>query len=326
MNVIKARTLAEAAEFLTNQPSSKIVAGGTDLIPRINQKFEEYEALCYIDDLPEMSKVEIEEDGRVFVGASVRLSEVAKIDVLNRYPAFVQAASKVASPQIRNQATIGGNILQENRCMYFNNQVPWSDVNHCFKWGGDKCFQYRNSKECVALFQSDVAPVLIAFDADAVIYNPTSGERELPVKDLYLNVGLKNIEHNEILLGVRWKAAGQGESSVYVRKTIRGSFDFPLLSCAVRLLVDEAMIVKDIKVVFGSAGVMPRVFEPAKEKFVGINVKDMPLAAKGLEALISRHIAPFKDVHINAAVRNDMAKEVFNKSILSISSDLENRE
>ncbi len=319
MDVNKPKTLIEAAKFLADHTDAKIVAGGTDLLPRINQKLEKHETLCYLDDLPEMSGVRREKDGRVFVGASVRLYEIAEIEMLRKYTALLQAASKAASPQIRNQATMGGNILQENRCMYFNNQVPWSDVNRCLKWGGKQCFQYRNSKECVALFQSDIAPVLIAFDAVAVIYSLSYGEKEMPVKDLYLKEGAKNIDHDEILIGIRLPAVLEGECSAYVRKTIRGSFDFPLLCCAARFVIGKDMIIKEAKVVFGAAGVMPRVFEPAEDMFVGSSKKDLPAIAEKLKTAIPKHIAPFRDVHVNAGVRHDMAKDVFHKSIMLIS-------
>ncbi|MDD4752158.1 MAG: FAD binding domain-containing protein [Desulfitobacteriaceae bacterium] len=316
MNVSKPQTIDDAVLFLTEHPDAKIVAGGTDLLPRINQKLEEHAELCYIDDLPEMCEVRAEQDGSIFVGASIRLAEVAEIKILTKYTGFLQAASKVASPQIRNQATIGGNILQENRCMYFNNQVPWSDVNHCFKWGGKQCFQYKNSKECVALFQSDVAPVLISFGAKAVIRG-SEGIREMPVKDLYMQAGLKNLAHNDILLGVKLPPLFKTEYSAYVRKTIRGSFDFPLVSCAVRVCVD-ANIIKDSRVVFGAAGVMPAELHMSNEVFIGRKIEDLPLLADELQPAVSKIIAPFQDTRINAAVRKDMAKEIFIKAIAQI--------
>lgn len=316
MIVHKPASLADAISFLTEHTDAKIVAGGTDLIPRINQKMEKHQVLCYIDDLPEMCGIKVESDGSVFVGASVRLAEITGIAEIAGYTALLQAASRAASPQIRNQATIGGNILQENRCMYFNNQVPWSDVNRCFKWGGKQCFQYKKSPECVALFQSDVAPALIAFSALAVICGP-GGTRQMPVAELYLQAGRKNIAHNEVLLGILLPPHAKGEYSAYVRKTIRGSFDFPLLSCAVRLRIVEN-IIKDCAVVFGSAGVMPAMLKRAEEAMIGQRIEVLPSVAADLKTVIPKIISPFQDTHINASVRNDMAKETFTKAIAQI--------
>lgn len=316
MNVSKPQTIDAAVQFLTEHPEAKIVAGGTDILPRINQKLETHKVLCYIDDLPEMFDVRYEQDGTVFVGASIRLAEIPRIKMLSGYTALLQASSKVASPQIRNQATIGGNILQENRCMYFNNHVPWSDVNHCFKWGGKQCFQYKNSKECVALFQSDVAPVLISFEAKAVIQG-IKGIREMPIEDLYLKAGLKNIAHNDILLGVKFPPLSKNEHSAYVRRTIRGSFDFPLVSCAVNIRTDKD-IINDCRVVFGAAGVMPAELHAAKEVLIGRKIDELPLLAEELQTGISKIIAPFQDTHVNAAVRKDMARDTFLQAIAKI--------
>lgn len=317
MIVNKPNSLEEAVRFLSEHPQAKIVAGGTDLLPRINQKLEGHDTLCYIDDLPEMCGINVVNDNGVFIGASVRLADISSIKELSGYTALLQAANKVASPQIRNQATIGGNILQENRCMYFNNQVPWSDVNRCFKWGGNQCFQYKNSKECVALFQSDIAPVLMAFDAVAVIFGP-EGKREIPVKDLYLKAGLKNIAYNDILLGILLPAIVEGERSVYVRKTIRGSFDFPLLGCAVRLTTAENQVIKDVKVVFGAAGVMPSVFKVAEEVMAGKSVSELTGLLEDLKPAVPKVISPFQDTRVNSLVRNDMAKELLGKAIAQV--------
>lgn len=317
MIVHKPESLEDVIRFLTEHPEARIVAGGTDLLPRINQKLEKHETLCYIDNIPEMREINVETDGSVFVGALVRLAEIKDIAELTAYTALLQAASKVASPQIRNQATIGGNILQENRCIYFNNQVPWSDVNHCFKWGGNQCFQYKKSPECVALFQSDVAPALIAFGALAVIYGP-NGTRKIPVAELYLKAGFKNISHNEVLLGILLPPLAEGDCSAYVRKTIRGSFDFPLLSCAVRLRINENVI-NDCTVVFGAAGVMPAILKAAEEVLNGQYVENLTSLAAELNTAVPKVISPFQDTHINAPARNDMAKETFTKAIAQIS-------
>ena len=321
MNVSKATRLEAAVKFLSEHPEAKIVAGGTDLLPRINQKLESHDVLCYIDDLPEMESVDIASDRSVLIGASVRLSEIVEIKELDGYTALRQAASKVASPQIRNQATIGGNILQENRCIYFNNHIPWSEVNHCFKWGGNQCFQYKKSKECVALFQSDIAPVLITYNAKAIIFGP-EGERELPLEELYLKAGAKNIAHNEVLKIIKLPALVKGERSSYVRKTIRSSFDFPLLSCAVRLIVGKDEIVKDIKVVFGAAGVKPAVFRIAEETIVGNKTSEIIDLADSLKSSVSKVISPFSDNRVNGSVRNEMAKETFSNAIAQVSQTI----
>ena len=305
MKVFRPETIAEAAALLSEDENLKLVAGGTDLIPRINQKFEKHAGLVFIGAYPETSGVREEEDGRIFIGASEKLSGLEKCTALAGYPALLQAAGRVASPQIRNQATIGGNILQENRCMYFNNQVPWSDVNHCFKWGGAQCFQYPKSRICMALFQSDVAPVLIAYGASVRIIG-NEGLREMPVGELYLPGGKKNLKHDEIVTGVLLPALTKGDTSVYVRWTLRGSFDFPLLGCAVVMNVKDGEC-KDCRIVFGAAGIKPQAFPAGAEAFIGKRIEEFSDIAAGLAEEAGKKIMAFRDTHVDGEVRREKA-------------------
>lgn len=316
MKVVRIESLDNAIQYLTQYPGSKIIAGGTDLTPRLNQKIESQDNLCCLENISQMQGIE-KKDNYIFIGALTKLVEVSNEVILTNYSALIQAASKVASPQIRNQATIGGNILQENRCMFFNQSVPWSDINLCFKRGGTKCYQYKNSKECVALFQSDLAPVLIAFSSTAIIQG-TDGPREVPIKDLYLSAGKKNIKYNEILIGIKIPIATDKTFSAYERKTFRGSFDFPLISCAVTGKENKGLIDK-ISVVLGSAGVAP-----VEIKEINLLCKGQPLthlleiASDNLK-IVAKYVAPFKDTRVNGLVRKDMAKTVFLKAVNNIS-------
>ncbi len=322
MRVTKPATLAEAIRFLEANPEAKLLAGGTDLLPRLNQKLEQHELLCCIDELPELQDFSQTADGSIYIGAALRLWQLAELGTptlagttaLAGYTAIQQAAAKVASPQIRNQATLGGNLLQENRCMFFNNQVPWSDVNKCFKWGGSQCFQYKGSKECVALFQSDLAPAMMVYGAQAVLAGP-AGERRLPLAALYLSAGRKAIDHTEILTGIVLPPLQAGARSAYRRWTIRGSFDFPLVSCAAYLRA-EGGVVADCAVVFGAAGVMPKPIDTSA--VIGMPAGDAQELAEKLLPLTSKAVAPFRDTRVNAGVRVDMAKDCMRKALTAV--------
>ena len=315
MIVAHPNSLAEAIQYLSDHPQAKIVAGGTDLIPRLNQKLEEQTELCYVFGYPEMHGIRKTEDGGIFIGASELLANLNQHCAIADYTAIWQAASRVASPQIRNQGTIGGNILQENRCMFFNNHVPWSDVNHCLKWGGDRCYQARKSPDCLALFQSDVAPALIAYDAHCVISAP-EGVRKTPVFDLYGRWGRnnKNLAHNEILVGIELPPLQANERSAYVRKALRGSFDFPLTGSAICLQIQDG-IVTESRVIFGAAGTKPVPFKGVDAFLNGKSVDALPDIAKTLEKEVGKFFFPFQDTHVNGAARKKMGFEVFVKSV-----------
>ena len=109
-----------------------------------------------------------ERDGELIIGAAMTLTELAESALLNsRYAAIAQASSLTASPQIRNIATVGGNIMQDRRCIYFNQPHLWrSGLAYCFKTGGSICHQIPNSPVCRAIYYSDVATALIAYEAE----------------------------------------------------------------------------------------------------------------------------------------------------------------
>ena len=313
MEVVKMDSVAAVSRFLMEHPGAGLVAGGTDLIPRLNQKIESRALLCSIDGISELSKVQELPDGGVLIGAGVRLSEIPGHPLLAGYAALTRAAGEAASLQIRNRATLGGTILQENRCMYFNQSVHWSQLNRCFKLGGDQCFQYRKSPECVALFQSDAAPALMALGASAVVQNGDV-RREFLLGELYLRAGKKNLCPGDVLTGVRLPPLREGSSSAYERKTLRGSFDFPLISCAVSLCERNGRV-SSLRAVLGSAGVMPQEIPEAGELLIGLAAEALPQAAPRVLPALRHAVAPFRDTRVNGAVRTEMGGEVFLRAV-----------
>ena len=322
---------AAAADEKSERREIRLIAGGTDLIPRLNQEFESCGGLCLLSAYPEMTGVRRETDGRLFVGAMTTLTALTKEPLLKRWRALTEAASRAATPQIRNQGTIGGNLLQENRCMYYNNQVPWSQVNRCFKCGGTQCFQYPKSRQCMALFQSDLAPALIAFGAKAQIAGllsdgDSAGEiltmREIPVEDLYLPADRKNLQPGQIVTGILLPPLNGMTGSAYARWTIRQAFDFPLLSCAAAASFDgdpaegwETARVSSCRIVFGSAGVKPRRFEAGEKAFEGLSGAALFEAAKGLRKEAGRLIMPFRDTRVDGEARREKAGDLLKEVI-----------
>lgn len=303
--VKKAASLEEAFKWL-EQPGACLIAGGTDRIPRINQGIERHGLLVCLEGIPELLGVSVEQ-GYIRIGALTRLAQIAKAPLLEGFNALLSAAGKVASPPIRNQGTVGGNILQENRCMYFNQSVSWRRVESCYKLGGDRCYQYKGSPKCVALMQSDLAPVLLAHGASVVLAGP-QGERELSIEELYLPAGQKNMRRNEILTEIRLQRTKARLHSAYVRETIRGSFDFPLVSCAV-VLEEEDGVISSASMTMGSAGDMPkRVMET--KTLIGLRVEEVAEQQQALIEAGRKKVAPFRDSRVDAATRRAMGEWV----------------
>lgn len=162
-------TVEEAVSMLKKE--NTIIAGGSDVMPQLKTATIAPEALIDLSKISEMHTVEETDDG-IYIGAMVALSHLAKNElILRKLIALSQAARNVASPQIRNRGTVGGNLMQARRCFYYNQTKEWRrGIPVCFKVGGDRCIQIPNSPVCRAIYYSDMAPALIAYGAQALVH------------------------------------------------------------------------------------------------------------------------------------------------------------
>lgn len=312
--VCKAHSLAELWQIFADSPDAYPVAGGTDIIPRVNQGIESHAMFVCLDEISELRGIACLPDGSFRIGALSKLVDIAEDEQLSGYTALQQACSRVASPQIRNQATIGGNVLQENRCVYFNQSVSWRREDHCFKLGGNRCYQYLRSPECVALFQSDVAPVLMSYHA-TVCWQSPRGTRLAPLAELYLQAGKKAKEADEILVALIIPPMEGVLRSAYARETIRGSFDFPLISCAVALTEQDGRIAQ-ATIVMGSAGVKPQCVDDIKPLLEGKKFEEAASLVEEVQILGAKKIAPFRDSRVDTLTRKALGKSAIKRAFL----------
>jgi 4-hydroxybenzoyl-CoA reductase subunit beta len=224
-------------------------------------------SLRYIEDL---KHARFEHAGSR-VGACVTLAEIAADPRFrNGLTALAQAASLVATPHIRNMATLGGNLCLDTRCNYYDQNYEWRKaINFCLKKDGDTCWVAPGSSKCMAVSSTDTAPALIALDARVRLISRT-GEREVSLADLYNNDGLNYIKRkpNEILAEVMLDSL-HGWKSTYWKLRRRGSFDFPVLSVAAATRISGSGIVEEARIVIGSAASRPLVAAEAAKTLVG---------------------------------------------------------
>lgn len=216
------------------------VGGGTDLMPLLKNHARDDRTLIFLHPVEELRGVR-EEDGYVYLGAGETLYDLSVHPLVRkRLPAVAQAAGATASPQIRNIATLGGNIMQDRRCIYFNQSQFWrSGLELCFKTGGAICHQIPNSPVCRAIYYSDVATALLAYEAEAEVAE--NGERTwLPLSELIRRHsqanGLACEHHLPVLVTTfRMEAPPEGERSGFYKYAMRASIDFPLINFALRV-------------------------------------------------------------------------------------------
>jgi 4-hydroxybenzoyl-CoA reductase subunit beta len=218
---------------LMDRENSALLAGGTDLIPLLKCGVRKPSSLLSLARIQELKKLTQDGDG-LFIGSMVTLAELVENPIIRkRIPALTESARWVASPQIRNQGTVGGNLLQEKRCQYFNQSESWrANIASCYQVGGDICHQIPSSRVCRALYYSDLAPTLLAFDASAEILDG-GGVRTRPLRDLIHDHGSGRKE-KFLLKGVLVPLPSPGTWGKFMKQSVRSAIDFPLANVAVR--------------------------------------------------------------------------------------------
>jgi 4-hydroxybenzoyl-CoA reductase subunit beta len=231
---------AEATRLLKEYGShAMLVAGGTDLYPRMKYGVVSPWVLISLKDLP-VKNPEVDEAGNLHIDPLMTLADVAASHLIReKFPLLAQAALSVASAQVRNMATLGGNICLENRCLYFNQSHSFQFVDACFKRSGNRCYLFPQGKKCFAVFVADTVPALISLGA---VITLTDGEniRSLPLAHLYTGDALKplDLEVGEIVAGVIIPAPGAHSGMAFEKFSIRGGVEFAAFNVAVLLQFD----------------------------------------------------------------------------------------
>lgn len=265
-------TIAEAARILNGEGvSAMALAGGTDLLPNMKRRQQVPKTLMSLRGIAELRGVRMDAAGAARLGACTTLADLAAdARFRNGLTALAQAASLVATPHIRNMATLGGNLCLDTRCNYYDQNYEWRKaIDFCLKKDGDTCWVAPGSSKCMAVSSTDTAPALIALGARIRLVS-LAGEREVLLADFYNNDGLDYVRRkpDEILTDVLVDAA-HGWKSTYWKLRRRGSFDFPVLSVAAAARVSEGGVVEEARIVIGSAAARPLVAAQAAKSLVG---------------------------------------------------------
>jgi 4-hydroxybenzoyl-CoA reductase subunit beta len=237
-------TLAEAAALLASEPQARLVAGGTDLLPNLRRGLEQPATLIDLSGLGGFAGVE-DSDGALTLGAGLTLAALAEHPVIAaRLPALAEAARAAAGPGHRSAATLGGNLCQDTRCVFYNQSEWWRAANKfCLKRGGTTCHVAPQGERCHAAFSGDLAPVLLAAGAEVELQT-ARGSRWLPLVQLYRDDGAAHLtlEAGELLARLRTPAPTRGAVCGYRKARVREAMDFPLAAVAVMLSLQQGRI------------------------------------------------------------------------------------
>jgi 4-hydroxybenzoyl-CoA reductase subunit beta len=307
------RSIAEAAKILAGEgPAAMLVAGGTDLLPNMKRRHQTPKVLVSLKNVEALKGVSTEN----VLPSGKTLSELTANPQTPM--ALRQAAAQVATPLLRNMATLGGNLCLDTRCTYYNQNYEWRQaIGFCLKKDGDTCWVATASKRCVAVSSTDTAPALIALGASVILIS-SSGSREVKVEDLYRNDGIDYLsrKHDEILTEVRIPA---GWKSTYWKLRRRGSFDFPILGVAVALQFDSDASIKEARVALGAVASRPFLVEKAGAFLKGKKLSDDVIAEAS--ALIANRAKPLDNTDMDLYWRKEVADDFAGYALRELRGD-----
>jgi len=260
---------------------AKVLAGGTDLIPRMRQGVFAPKQVINIKKIAELRFMK-EENGRLSIGTLTRLSEIAASPLVEgRFPIFAQAARSIGSVQVRNLATLGGNL-------------------------------------CNAAPSADTAPGLLALDATVRIAGLLK-RREIPLENFFLGPGQVDLKKDELLTEIMIPFAPAHAKQVYVKHSMRRAMDIAIEGVAVLLSFDETTgVCKKARIAFGAVAPTPVRAKKTEAAVLGKTLKEVSFASIGERA--AQEIAPISDVRGSAGYRTEMISCLTIRAIRSLTS------
>jgi 4-hydroxybenzoyl-CoA reductase subunit beta len=315
------RTLDEAARILDGERTNAMpLAGGTDLLPNMKRRQQVPRTLMSLRHIETLTKTELRQSGSR-LGACLTLSDIAADPRFrNGLTALAQAASLVATPQIRNMATLGGNICLDTRCNYYDQSYEWRKaINFCLKKDGTTCWVAPGSSKCLAVSSTDTGPALVTLGARVRLVSH-SGEREVLLSDLYNNDGIDYIKRrpDEILAEILLDSL-HGWKSTYWKLRRRGSFDFPVLSVAAAARLSTDNVVQDARIVVGSAACRPLAAFEAAKSLLGRTLDQR--AIEEAAALAARIAKPLDNTDFNMTWRKRVTAEFVTYALRELRGD-----
>jgi len=283
------REIVEAVKIMAGSgPEGQFVAGGTDLYPNMKRRQQTPKTVISIMRVPELNQISGEGKSGVRIGSSVTLTDIVDHPLINRdYPVIAHAARTISTPLLRNMGTIGGNLLLDTRCNYYDQNYEWrKGINFCLKKDGDICWVAPGSSKCWAVQSSDLVPVMVAIGAKFRLAS-TLGERIIDAAGFYNDDGIDYLKKrpDELLVDIQLPPLNGWRAS-YKKLRRRGAFDFPVLGVAAWVQVDHAGSVKDAKLILGGIAPSPVEVKEAGEALIGQPLNEERIASAAEAAYV----------------------------------------
>ena len=293
------RDIEAAVALRGAQPSSRFLAGGTDLVVNLRRGLDQPALLIDLSAIDELHGLALTERG-ARIGACTTLAALCDTPAIGeRYRAVAEAAATIAGPGTRTLATVGGNLCLDTRCIYYNQSEWWRRSNgYCLKHRGDICHVAPQGQHCHAAFSGDLAPALMVFNAEVEIAGKT-GRRSIPLADLYAEDGRAHLTLGAEEFVVAVYVPPHRLRSSYSKARVRGAVDFPLAGVAVALAAENGQVAT-LRVALTGTNSRPFLLE-GTDAFIGRALDEAAL--QRLERLVQKQVQPMRTTLASAQYR-----------------------
>lgn len=297
-------SVKEAVELRAQFPDSDFVAGGTDLLPNykwgLNTK-KHVISLARVDLMRELTQTRI--------GALVTLTQIEKSGLLaSSLPILPETARQIATPLLRNAGTLGGNLMLENRCFFFNQTYLWRhSVDFCLKADGKQCHVVPQKEKCYATFSADLPASLMVLGATMELAS-TRGTRTVALSDIYNGTdGIQRMskQPDEMVVSVKLPEDANRWRATYKKLRLRDSFDFPELGIAAAIRVEKGNLV-GFRLVANALEHVPVVLDDLATPFLGQPLSEETITAIAKQA--EARVRPVKNTNLPPSYRKAMTK------------------
>ncbi len=274
---IQPRSVEETCDLLKKHgEEATLLAGGTALIVYLRYRLKKPKVVIGLKGLTGLNYLSQQKEG-LTIGSMVTLETLERSPMIfHGYPPLNSAIQQIAVPPVRNQATLGGNICLENRCIFYNQSEFWRKTQGpCLRLGGGVCYAVEKGKRCQAVYSGDLAPLLIALNAKVKILS-AQRERTLPLADFFTGRGEKPniLNQDELLTEIQIPLTEPGVGYAYEKLRVREGMEFPMAGVAVRIKRGENGTIEQIKIVLGAVGTAPIEVTKASDLLVGQKFDD----------------------------------------------------
>ena len=296
------QSLAEAVALANScNGDFDYVSGGTDLLPNYKMRLNPRKNVISLSGIKELYEI-----SPTRIGVMARLVEIENHEELKKkLPVIPYTASQIATPLLRESGTVGGNIMLDTRCYYFNQSLFWRDSkDYCLKADGDVCLVVPQEKICYATYSGDLAPVFMTLGASFVLAGP-EGTREVPATKFFTHDGItRNVKlPEEIISHVVIPQDSQRLRANYMKLRVRDSMDFPVLGAVVALQLEEKTIQR-LHIALTGVATTPLHFDEMTDKLVGDQLTENLIDQ--LSDDIMNQVTPYKNVAFSPQYRKAM--------------------